>query len=115
MPLPPDRPHLDSLISNLEPLGEKLAVVERRGFRMQRTPYRELARLAARCACELESRGITKGQRVVICGTNGSDWIGSFFGCILRGEFADSPYYPEKESALEIRIAVNDVIYAMTH
>ncbi len=30
-------------------------------------------------------------------------------------EFADSPYYPEKESALAIRIAVNDVVYAMTH
>jgi len=30
-------------------------------------------------------------------------------------EFADSPVYPEKESALAIRIAVNDVIYAMTH
>jgi uncharacterized protein DUF4159 len=30
-------------------------------------------------------------------------------------EFADAPYYPEKESALAIRIAVNDVIYAMTH
>jgi hypothetical protein len=30
-------------------------------------------------------------------------------------EFADSPYYPEKFSALAIRITVNDVIYAMTH
>jgi hypothetical protein len=30
-------------------------------------------------------------------------------------EYADAPYYPEKESALAIRIAVNDVIYAMTH
>jgi hypothetical protein len=30
-------------------------------------------------------------------------------------EFADAPYYPEKESALAIQIAVNDVIYAMTH
>jgi hypothetical protein len=30
-------------------------------------------------------------------------------------EFADSPYYPEKESALAIQIAVNDVVYAMTH
>ncbi len=30
-------------------------------------------------------------------------------------EFSDSPYYPEKESALAIRIAVNDVVYAMTH
>jgi hypothetical protein len=30
-------------------------------------------------------------------------------------EFADSPYYPEKESALAIQIAVNDIVYAMTH
>jgi Domain of unknown function (DUF4159) len=30
-------------------------------------------------------------------------------------EFADAPHYPEKESTLAIQIAVNDVIYAMTH
>jgi hypothetical protein len=30
-------------------------------------------------------------------------------------EFADSPYYPEKFSALAIRVTVNNVIYAMTH
>ena len=30
-------------------------------------------------------------------------------------EYADAPHYPEKESALAIRIAVNDVVYAMTH
>jgi len=30
-------------------------------------------------------------------------------------EFADSPYYPEKQSALAIRITVNSVVYAMTH
>jgi hypothetical protein len=30
-------------------------------------------------------------------------------------EFADSPYYPEKQSSLAIRVAVNDVVYAMTH
>lgn len=30
-------------------------------------------------------------------------------------EYADSPYYPEKFSALAIRVTVNDVIYAMTH
>jgi long-chain acyl-CoA synthetase len=85
MPLPPDRPHLASLITDLERLGEEPAVVERRGLRMERTSYGELARLAGRCARELESRGITKGQRVVIWGASGSEWIGSFFGCILRG------------------------------
>ncbi|MEO8052809.1 MAG: DUF4159 domain-containing protein [Acidobacteriota bacterium] len=30
-------------------------------------------------------------------------------------EFADAPYYPEKQSSLAIQIAVNDVVYAMTH
>ena len=30
-------------------------------------------------------------------------------------EFADDPYYPEKFSALGIRIGVNDIIYSMTH
>jgi hypothetical protein len=30
-------------------------------------------------------------------------------------EFADAPYYPEKAGALAIQIAVNDVVYAMTH
>jgi hypothetical protein len=30
-------------------------------------------------------------------------------------EFADDPRYPEKFSALGIRVGVNDIIYAMTH
>jgi hypothetical protein len=30
-------------------------------------------------------------------------------------EFADDPAYPEKYSALGIRVGVNDVVYAMTH
>ena len=52
---------------------------------MERTSYGELALLAGRYARELESRGITKGQRAVIWGASGTEWIGSFFGCILRG------------------------------
>jgi hypothetical protein len=30
-------------------------------------------------------------------------------------EYADDPYYPEKFSALGIRLGVNAIIYAMTH
>src|SRR5665213_2474537 len=85
MPLLPNRPHLASLIMDLERLGDQPAVVGRRGLRMERTSYGELARLAGRYARELESRGIAKGQRAVIWGASGSEWIGSFFGCILRG------------------------------
>src|SRR5579872_3556787 len=85
MPLPPDRPHLASLVTDLERWGEGPALVERRGLRMERTSCRELAHLAGRCARELELRGITKGQRVVIWGASGREWLGCFFGCILRG------------------------------
>ena len=60
-------------------------MVARHGLRTVRTSYWELARLAGRCARELESRNITKGDRVAIWGANGSEWIASFFGCILRG------------------------------
>jgi long-chain acyl-CoA synthetase len=52
---------------------------------MERTSYRDLARLAGRYARELESRGIVKSDRVMIWGANGSEWIAAFFGCVLRG------------------------------
>ena len=81
----PDRPHLASLLQDLEQRGDEPAVVSKHGLRTVRTSYRQLARLAGRYSRELESRGITKGDRVVIWGANGSEWIAAFFGCILRG------------------------------
>lgn len=85
MPVPPNRPHLASLLVDLERRGDEPAVVSKHGLRTVRTSYRQIARLAGRYSRELESRGITKGDRVVIWGANGSEWIAAFFGCILRG------------------------------
>jgi len=47
-------------------------------------------------------------QRVMVAISFNSD-IGDSW------EWADDPSYPEKYSALGMRIGVNDVIYAMTH
>jgi Domain of unknown function (DUF4159) len=47
-------------------------------------------------------------RRIVVAVTYNSD-IGDSW------EFADDPTYPEKYSALGIRLGVNDIIYAMTH
>ncbi len=80
-----DRPHLASLVQDLERRGDEPAVVSKHGLRTVRTSYGQLARLAGRYSRELESRGITKSDRVVIWGANGSEWIAAFFGCILRG------------------------------
>src|SRR5712691_8362685 len=82
------RPHLASLVEDFRRHGEQAAIVSRNGLRTGTTSYAALARLAGRCARELESRGIAKGDRVVIWGENGAEWIAACFGCILRGAIA---------------------------
>ena len=73
------------MVQDLERRGDDPAVVSKHGLRTVRTSYWQLAQLAGRYSRELESRGITKGERVVIWGANGREWIAAFFGCILRG------------------------------
>lgn len=47
--------------------------------------YAELAELADRFAAALMQRQVSAGERVVIWGQNGAEWVGTFFGCLLRG------------------------------
>jgi long-chain acyl-CoA synthetase len=62
----------------------EIAYVYRRGFRTLRWTYRQLGELAFRFARELEARQIGKGDRVLLWGDNSAEWIGAFFGCMLR-------------------------------
>jgi long-chain acyl-CoA synthetase len=64
------------------------AYVYRRGFRAVRWTYLELGELAFRFARELETRNIGKGDRVMLWGDNCAEWVGAFFGCMLRGAVA---------------------------
>jgi len=66
----------------------EFAYVHRRGFRTIRWTYGQLAVLAFRFARELEARGIGKGDRVLLWGDNCAEWVGTFFGCMLRGAVA---------------------------
>jgi long-chain acyl-CoA synthetase len=61
------------------------AVVTHRGNRRYRTTYSELAEIAGRFAAELQLRGVAAGERVVLWGGNSAEWIGVFFGCLMRG------------------------------
>jgi len=63
----------------------EIAVVSHRGVRRYPTRYGDLAELAGRFAAELERREIHAGERVVLWGGNSVEWIGTFFGCLLRG------------------------------
>src|SRR5579864_2678296 len=68
--------------------GSEIAYVHRRGFRTLRWTYGQLAELAFRFSRELEARGIGKGDRVLLWGDNCAEWVGAFFGCMLRGAVA---------------------------
>ena len=107
------RPHLGSLVEDFTCLGRQIAIVTPRGFRRQSTTYGELALLAKRFAAELASRGIVKGDRVLLWGENSAEWVAAFFGCVLRGvlpvpvDFAGSPDFAKRvEHEVLPRLAV---------
>jgi long-chain acyl-CoA synthetase len=82
------REHLASLVEEFRRHAAETAVVAHRGNRRYATKYGEVARIAGRFAAELERRGIAPGERVVLWGENSAEWIGVFFGCLLRGVIA---------------------------
>src|SRR5487761_333070 len=65
--------------------GEEIAIVHRRGYRMERWSYARVAETARRFAGELAARNVAAGDRVVLWGDNCAEWAAAFFGCVLRG------------------------------
>ena len=82
------RANLATLVDEFRSHAAETAVVAHRGNRRYATSYGELAEIAGRFAAELERRGIAPGERVVLWGANSAEWIGVFFGCMLRGVLA---------------------------
>lgn len=78
------RGSLASLIDDFERNASQTAIVAQRGVRQRKTTYGELSHLAHRFAAELAHRGIAKGDRVLIWGENGAEWVATFFGCVLH-------------------------------
>ena len=58
---------------------------QRRGYRTETFTYGEVMDMAHDFARKLESRGIVKGDRVMLWGANSAEWVAVFFGCALRG------------------------------
>src|SRR5215471_19519299 len=88
---------LADYLARFESLGQDTGYAERQGYRTLRHSYRELACLAYGFAAELESRGIRKGDRVMLWGPNSAAWVAAFFGCAYRGVIA----VPMDDSATE--------------
>ena len=75
---------LDDFVRN----GAEQMYVQRRGYRTERFSYEQVARIAFQFARELETRGVAKGDRIMMWGQNSAEWVSAFFGCALQGAIA---------------------------
>ena len=82
------REHLATLLDDFRRFDRQIAVVRFQGNRRRATSYGEIAHMAGRFAALLAERGIGAGDRVLLWGENGAEWIAAFHGCILRGALA---------------------------
>src|SRR5258708_20574113 len=69
-------------------LGDQTAFIYRRGPEALRRSYGQVAELAFRFVRELESRGLSKGDRVMLWGDNSAEWVAAFLACMLRSPLA---------------------------
>src|SRR6476620_2161053 len=67
---------------------DEMAFRHRTHLRTRCWTFKEVTDTAFQCARELESRGIGRGDRVVIWSENSPEWIIVFFGLMLRGAIA---------------------------
>jgi len=79
------RDHLATLLDDFRRYNRQIAVVRFQGNRRRATTYGQIAQMAGRFAALLAQRGIGPGDRVLLWGENGAEWIAAFHGCIARG------------------------------
>src|SRR5882724_4460468 len=80
-----ERRSVVAYLENFVRQGNECAYIQRRGYRVVRWSYRQVAGTAFQFARELQNRGIGKGERVLLWAPNSAEWVAAFFGCALRG------------------------------
>src|SRR5216684_7166315 len=109
------RENLLSLFREFERYRGEVAVVQRRGYRRETWKYGKLAASAAAFALELKKRGTLAGDRVLLWGPNGAEWMVAFWGCLLRGAVAvpmDDGATPEFAARVARDVSVKLIIAA---
>ena len=72
-------------LTNFQAHCDERAYGQRRGYRMEWFTYGQVLEMAFQFAAALDTRGIGKGERVMLWGENCAEWVAAFFGCVLRG------------------------------
>ncbi len=76
---------LAQLVENFYALGAERAYVQRRGYRVSRWSYRQVAETIYKLGRELFDREIGRGDKVLLWGEDCAEWVIAFFACVLRG------------------------------
>jgi len=104
-----------SYIGDFISRGRETAFAHRRGLRVARWSYEQVATTAFQFARELEARGIGKADRVLLCAENSPQWVASFFGCLLRGAIvvpldvqSDHGFVGRVQKQVEAKLALCD-------
>jgi long-chain acyl-CoA synthetase len=75
----------ESFLANIQAHRDERAYGQRHGYRMEWFTYGQVLEMALRFRRELATRGIGKGERVMLWGENCAEWVAVFFGCALCG------------------------------
>src|SRR6267378_4058127 len=104
--------YLDDFLSR----GNETAFAHRRGLRVKRWSYSQIAQTARQFARELEARKVAKGDRVLLWAKNSPEWVSAFFGCLLRGVItvpldlqSDLGFVKRIQEQVEAKLALCDV------
>lgn len=65
--------------------AHECAFRQRSGYRTESFSYEAIRNMAIGFAREMQSRGVAKGDRVMLWGENCAQWVAAFFGCALSG------------------------------
>jgi long-chain acyl-CoA synthetase len=76
---------LVQIVQRFQQRNAEPAFVCRRGYRIIRWTYGQVADNAWRLAEELQGRNIRSGDRVVLWGEDSAEWVISFLACVLCG------------------------------
>ncbi len=111
------RDHLATLLDDFRRFDRQIAVVRFQGNRRRVTTYGQIAHLARRFAALLAQRGIGPGDRVLLWGENGAEWIAAFHGCIARGvlvapldAYGTAEFATRVASDVQPKLAVGDAL-----
>lgn len=109
------RKNLLSFLDDCEEHGPQTALAHRRGLRMVHWSYARLRTTAFQFARELETYGISKGERVLFWAENSPEWVAAFFGCLLRGVIVvplDVESSPEFAARVQQQVEAKLLLYS---